>query len=201
MSDIAPPLKHDLVLASGSPRRRLLLSMAGFEFTIVPPGIEENRRPGEAPDTFVTRVAAEKARAVAADRAPGTRVLGCDTTVVLDDLILGKPVDEDAAAAMLLQISGRAHEVYTGYALVIAGHAGVDGGVKVSRVTMRAVTPEQARAYAATGEPLDKAGGYALQGAGKQFVDRVDGSRSNVIGLPLEDVVKVLRAHGIVPTR
>ncbi len=196
-----PPVSHRLVLGSGSPRRRLLLSMAGFEFEVVAPNIDETRRDGEAPEEFVKRVAGEKAAAVAAMQTAGTRILGFDTSVVLDGRVFGKPVDEADAADMLLTLAGRTHTVYTGYALVVAGMPAEEGGVDAARVTMRQVSASEAAEYAATGEPLDKAGAYALQGTGKEFVDHVEGLRSTVIGLPLDHIVELLLRHGIVPTR
>lgn len=197
--------QHDhppkLVLASGSPRRRLLLSMAGYEFQVVSPGIDESRHDGESPEDFVRRVAEEKAAAVAATQPKGTRVLGFDTSVVLDGRIYGKPTDEEEAAEMLLSLAGRTHTVYTGYALTIAGENTGDGGIDAARVRMREVSPDEAAAYAATGEPLDKAGAYALQGRGKGFVEDVEGLRSTVIGLPLDHIVDLLLRHGVLPTR
>lgn len=188
-----------LVLASGSPRRRLLLSMAGFSFTVVSPDIDELRRQGEAPEEFVRRLAGEKAHAVAAVQAVGTLVLGFDTSVVLRDRVYGKPASEQDAVEMLLSLSDRVHTVYTGYALVVAGEDGEHGGVEAAQVRMRTITPEEAAAYAATGEPLDKAGAYALQGRGRGFVSDVEGLRSTVIGLPLDPVVDLLQSHGVTP--
>lgn len=190
-----------LVLASGSPRRRLLLSMAGFEFTVISPDIDETRADGEPPEDFVRRVAEEKAAAVAVAQPPGTRVLGFDTSVVLDGRVYGKPADEEDAVEMLLSLAGRTHTVYTGYALIVAGDGTVEGGIDAARVRMRAVPREEAVVYAATGEPLDKAGAYALQGRGKGFVEEVEGLRSTVIGLPLDHIVDLLLRHGVLPTR
>jgi len=190
-----------LVLASGSPRRRLLLSMAGYEFEVVAPDITELRRPGEPPEELVVRLAGEKAAVVAAGQPFGTCVIGFDTSVVLDRAVLGKPADEAEAAAMLLTLAGRTHTVYTGFCLTIAGSDEAEIGIEASRVTMRAVTEDEAESYAATGEPLDKAGAYALQGKGRGFVTRVAGLRSTVIGLPLEPVVDLLRRRGIFPAR
>ena len=194
-------LSHRFVLASGSPRRRLLLGMAGYEFDTISPDIDEIQLPGEEASEFVVRLAKEKAEAVAAGQPVGTIVLGFDTAVVLGDRIYGKPVDEADAAAMLLSLAGRTHVVYTGYCLAIAGTATAEKGLDTSRVTMRPVTESEAAAYAATGEPLDKAGAYALQGLGKGFVADIDGHRSTVIGLPLEPVVDLLTRHGVLPTR
>lgn len=189
-----------LVLASGSPRRRLLLSMAGYDFAVVAPDIAEVRNPGEPAEEFVVRMAEEKTAAVAAQLPPGTPVIGFDTSVVLEDRIYGKPEDQEEAAAMLLSLAGRTHTVYTGFCLMVAGTSESTAGIDATRVTMRAVSPPEAEAYAATGEPLDKAGAYALQGRGKGFVTEVDGLRSTVVGLPLEHVVHLLTRNGILPT-
>lgn len=178
--------------------------MAGYDFGVVSPDILEERLEGEAPEDFVRRMAGEKAEAVAANTSSGSRVIGFDTSVVLGNRVLGKPADEAEAVEMLLALAGTTHTVYTGYALVTAGSegdAGQDGGVDAARVTMRDVSEEEAVAYAATGEPLDKAGAYALQGRGKGFVTNVEGLRSTVIGLPLDHVVELLLRHGILPTR
>jgi septum formation protein len=190
-----------LILASGSPRRRLLLSMAGFDFEVVSPDIREERLEGEPPENFVRRMAGEKATVVAADAEPDTRVIGFDTSVVLDGRVFGKPADEAEAVEMLQTLAGVTHTVYTGYALVIAGSPLQDGGVDATRVTMREVARDEAAAYAASGEPLDKAGAYALQGRGKGFVTKVEGLRSTVIGLPLDHVVDLLLRYGILPVR
>jgi len=200
IADEAPRARHKLVLGSGSPRRRLLLSMAGYEFDVVAPDIDEGQRDGEAPEDFVRRIAGEKAETVAVAQTAGTRVLGFDTSVVLDGRIYGKPADEADAVDMLLSLAGRTHTVYTGYALVIAGTPGQDGGVDAARVAMRRISTTEATEYAATGEPLDKAGAYALQGSGKAFVESVEGLRSTVIGLPLDHIVELLMRHGVVPT-
>lgn len=192
-------LAKALVLASGSPRRRLLLSMAGFDFDVASPDIDEIRLPDEPPEEFVVRMAKEKAEEIA-NRHPSAFVLGFDTSVALGDRVYGKPVDEAAAAEMLLSLAGKTHTVYTGYSL-IQPDGRVETGIDAARVTMRAVSEDEAAAYAASGEPLDKAGAYALQGKGKGFVESVDGLRSTVIGLPLEHVVDLLIRNGIVPTR
>lgn len=189
------------VLASSSPRRRLLLSLAGFEFEVAVPAVDEARFAKEAPEDYVCRIALAKARAVAAAQPAGALVLGCDTTVVLDGAVLGKPVDESHAVEMLLSLAGKTHVVYTGFALVVAGDHEEEIGIEAARVTMRAVSPAEAAAYVATGEPLDKAGAYALQGRGGGFVETVDGLRSTVIGLPLERIVDLLIRNGVLPTR
>ena len=192
--------KPSLILASGSPRRRLLLSLAGYEFDTVAPDIAEVRRSGEPAEDFVVRMAEEKAAIVASDQPTGTYVLGFDTSVVLDDQVYGKPADEKEAAEMLLSLAGRAHTVYTGFCLTVAGTPDRESGIDAARVLMRAVSAEEAAEYAASGEPLDKAGAYALQGKGRGFVSEVEGLRSTVIGLPLEHVVDLLTRRGLMPT-
>jgi septum formation protein len=187
-----------LILASSSPRRSLLLSVAGFEFSVVAPETAEHVLAGEEPDRMVVRLAGEKALAATAD--DGAVVLGADTTVVLDGRILGKPKSESDAADMLLSIAGRTHVVLTGWAIARDG-AIIEDGFDSSLVSMHPVTRDQAFAYAQSGEPLDKAGSYALQGDGARFVSGVAGSRSNVIGLSLQPIVAALRRAGIEPTR
>ena len=185
-----------LILASSSPRRHLLLRAAGFEFEVESPGVDETVIEGEDPDRMVVRLAREKALACAADT--GALALGADTTVVLDGRILGKPEGEVEAVEMLLSIGGRTHVVITGWALA-QGARIVEDGFETTPVAMRAVDPAEAKAYAASGEPLDKAGAYALQGDGARFVSSIGGSRSNVVGLPLKPVVGALRRAGIEP--
>ena len=186
-----------LILASSSPRRRVLLREAGFEFRIAHPEVEETRRPGEAPASLAQRLALLKADFVARTAPPQSCVLAADTLVVLGDRVLGKPLDRDDAARMLLSLAGRVHRVLTGYALLIPGTDHRETGISESLVHIGPVTPEQAADYAAGGESLDKAGSYALQGEGRRFVEQVEGSRSNVIGLPLEAVLPRLSALGV----
>lgn len=188
----------NLILASSSPRRHLLLRAAGAEFDIQVPDVDEHTKDGEEPDRMVVRLAREKALAVEAD--PDTVVLGADTTVVLDGAILGKPSDEAHASEMLLSISGRTHMVISGWALVRDRSVREDG-FETTLVSMRKITPDEAVAYAASGEPLDKAGAYALQGEGARFVVGVAGSRSNVVGLPLQPIIAALRRAGVAVER
>jgi septum formation protein len=188
-----------LVLASASPRRRDLLTRAGLRFEIVPADVLEEVRAGEAPRMLVERLAAEKAASVR-DRLPAQPrrvVLGSDTVVVLDADILGKPRDPEHAVAMLRRLAGRTHTVWTGVAVATTGADALCVRSVESRVTLRAADDAELRAYVATGEPLDKAGSYALQGEGRRLVSRVDGSESNVIGLPLEETLELLAAAGL----
>ena len=185
-----------LILASSSPRRQLLLRAAGFDFEVESPDVDETVIEGEDPDRMVVRLARKKALAGAT--TADVVVLGADTTVVLDGRILGKPEGEAEAADMLLLIAGRTHVVITGWALA-QGARIVEDGFETTLVAMRSVDPAEAAAYAASGEPLDKAGAYALQGDGGRFVSSIGGSRSNVVGLPLKPVVGALRRAGIEP--
>jgi len=185
---------HPLILASASPRRRDLLEGAGIAFEVIPADIAEERRRAEQPIAFASRLAAEKARAVAerVGPEPMRRVLGADTIVVLDDSILGKPRDARHAREMLARLTGRSHEVVTAIALVCSDSLEAEVRAVTSRVRMRAADPDELRDYVATGESLDKAGAYALQGGGRRFVEQVEGSESNVIGLPLDETLELL---------
>ncbi len=187
-----------LVLASASPRRRDVLAEAGFRFVVVPPQVDESPQPGESPDYLVSRLAGAKARQVAR-RFSEACILGVDTIVVLEGDILGKPEDERRAAEMLLRLSGREHLVYSGFSIVAPMHE--VSGVEVTSVSMRGLSREQALAYAATGEPLDKAGAYAIQGEGVRFISRVNGSVRNVAGLPIEAIRPLLAAVGVYPEK
>ena len=152
--------------------------------------IDETPRAGEAPDAYVERLAIDKARAVLALR-PGAQVLGADTTVTIDEEILGKPVDDADATRMLRLLSGRAHLVHTGVALVSAG--GIQSAVDTTRVWFAPMTDEDIAWYVATGEPVDRAGAYAIQGFASRFIPRIEGSYSNVVGLPVSLVSSILR--------
>lgn len=176
-----------LILASGSPRRAELLRSAGLAFEVIVPDIDEAPRPGEAPDAFVCRTAREKAESVPSADAV---ILAADTAVVDGDRILGKPADAQEAAAMLRSISGRTHEVMTGVCLrfperTVCFHI-------ETRVTFRKLSEKEIENYVASGEPMDKAGAYAIQGGAAKMVRRVEGSYSNVVGLPLCEVIEEL---------
>lgn len=183
----------DFILASRSPRRRELLAGLGLAFDCAPADIDETRRTDESAEAFVERLARGKAAAVAAS----TRmlVLGADTEVVIDGETLGKPAGESDALAMLERLSGRTHEVLTGIA-VTAGDR-TESRVVRTHVTLRDTTPAERSAYWATGEPADKAGAYAIQGIGAIFVAHIDGSYTNVVGLPLFETVELLGRFGV----
>jgi septum formation protein len=196
------PVEHRLVLASASPRRRWVLEAAGVEFAVRPSDIPEALRPGEAAADFVRRLAAEKAAAVA-QKIPagdGHLVLGADTVVVVDDEILGKPDDADHALVLLRRVTGRSHRVFTGVALIARDAGTLRQIVVESTVEMRPVSEEELRAYVATGEPLDKAGAYAAQGEGRRFIERIRGSETNVIGLPMDETLALLAEAGLKAT-
>lgn len=178
-----------LVLASASPRRAELLRAAGFAFVVDPVEVDESVLPGETPEGHVRRLARAKASA-AAVRHPGRPVLGADTVVVIDGRILGKPADDREARGMLAALSGRVHHVFTGVAVARDGQ--VREAVDVSAVTMARLSPAEIEAYVATGEPRDKAGAYAIQGRAARFVDRLEGSFSGVVGLPVAVVHRLL---------
>ncbi len=192
-----------LVLASASPRRRELLAQAGFAFTVHPAHIPEDPLAGEDPIAYVTRLAREKAEVVfrslsAEDNAkqetaprPGTLVvLGADTTVTLDDEILGKPEDAADAARMLRRLSGRTHRVITGVAVVNAQR--VEVAAEATAVRFLTLSDQEIEAYVATGEPMDKAGAYAIQGLAARWIPRIEGCYFNVVGLPLALVSNLL---------
>jgi len=178
-----------LLLASGSPRRAELMRAAGFEFDVAPSDVDESPLPGERPRDYVLRLALEKARAARA--APGQVVLGADTTVVIDDAILGKPATAVEAADMLRRLSGRVHEVWTGVAVRRDGAEVSEVGV--TRVEFAPMTPDEIAWYVASGEPEGKAGAYAVQGLASRFVTHIEGSYSNVVGLPVALVYQLLQ--------
>lgn len=186
-----------LVLASGSPRRRDLLTEIGARFEIVLRPIDERCRPDEAPRAYARRMAVEKAQAVRAAR-PGTWLLAADTVVEIDDHILGKPEDAIEARSMLSRLSGRVHRVLTAVTLVGPDETAHLDEVVTSQVRFRPMSAQEIDAYVDTGEPLDKAGAYAVQGLGGQFVESVDGSYSAVVGLPMEVVRAALVAHDLL---
>ena len=185
-----------LVLGSGSPRRSELLARAGIAFEVRPADIDETAEIGEAPAAFALRLARAKAIAVATlvGASPRRIVLGADTIVVVDGDVLGKPTDREDAVRLLGRLVGREHRVLTGVAVVASDRSDRAATcVVTSRVTMRAATEVEIRRYVATGEPLDKAGAYAAQGEGRRFIERIDGSESNVIGLPIDETLALLR--------
>lgn len=188
-----------LVLASASPRRRELLEQLGATYICDPAHIDESQRPGEAPDAYVQRMAQDKAAVVAARHMiPPCVVLGADTSVVVDGRVLGKPRDRDEALAMLRRLSGREHTVLT--ALCLRGARGEHSHLVATQVEFAVLDDAACDAYLATDEPWDKAGAYAIQGVAGAFVRSIQGSYSNVVGLPLYETWQLLALHGIETT-
>jgi septum formation protein len=182
-----------LVLASSSPRRQELLRRAGFEFEVRPSEVEEVRRSGESAEDFACRAAREKSLAVAASSLPGSLVLGADTVVVVDGLILGKPSGRDDAARMLHKLSGASHRVVTGVCLVRAPGQIEALKHETTMVKFRNLEEGEIRDYVASGEPLGKAGAYAIQGLASRFITRIEGCYFNVVGLPVPIVYDLLK--------
>ncbi|RKG53750.1 septum formation inhibitor Maf [Corallococcus sp. AB011P] len=181
------------VLASASPRRKDLLAQLGLRFTVAAADIDETPMAGEIASDYVLRLAVEKARTVAT-RHPDAWVLAADTTVALGSELLGKPRDAAEARQMIARLSGRIHEVFTGIA--VAGRAR-DAQVVRTQVTFRTLSTDEIAWYADTGEPLDKAGAYAIQGKGGFLVHGIEGSHSNVVGLPLGETLALLKRVGM----
>jgi septum formation protein len=187
-----------LILASASPRRAELLRAAGMAFDVHPADVDERAHDGEPPDAYVCRVAEAKARALSRE-FPDCVVLGADTTVVVDERMLGKPADAADAKRMLRLLSGRTHAVMTGVTVIGGtasrrdGSAAPDTRLDVTNVEFCTLTDSEIDWYVASGEPMDKAGAYAIQGLASRFIARIDGSYSNVVGLPVALVYEMLR--------
>lgn len=186
-----------LILASGSPRRRQLLEQIGLTFAVRSSDVDESVSPGLTPAQVVESLSARKGEAVAAEAAPGDLVLSADTVVALDGAILGKPRDRAEAEAMLTALSGRTHQVYTGVTLLQDGRRLTEH--EVTAVTFRPLSPEEIAAYVSTGEPMDKAGAYGIQGLGALLVERLEGDYFNVMGLPLCRLGQMLAQFGVRP--
>ena len=185
----------DIILASQSPRRRELLERMGLPFRIITPDIDERMERALPPGELVAAISAEKAGAVAAQAGPDAVVIAADTVVALDGAVLGKPADESDAARMLSALSGRTHQVFTG--LTVACGADVRTVSEETAVTFRPLTAEEIAAYVRTGEPMDKAGAYGIQGLGALFVEGIRGDYCNVMGLPLFLLGRMLSDFGV----
>jgi septum formation protein len=185
-------MRSSLILASASPRRRELLAQAGYLFEVQPSTVAESRWPEEDAIRFATRLAREKAEQVFARcSAPEVMVLGADTVVVCDGEVMGKPLDGAEATRMLLRLSGRTHHVVTGVA-VVWGKGATEVAAELTHVTMHTLSPQEVADYVATGEPMDKAGAYAIQGYAARWIPRINGCYFNVVGLPLALVASLL---------
>jgi septum formation protein len=185
-----------IILASNSPRRKELLLQIGLDFSVDPADVDERVLPGESPEGYAVRVALDKAR-VAAARAGTGIVIAADTIVVLDDEVLGKPADAGDAERMLMKLSGKAHFVITGLAVMDAATGNALTRSSITRVWFRSLASHEIISYVATGEPLDKAGAYGIQGRGALLVDKIDGCYFNVVGLPLSLLGELLHAFGV----
>nr|WP_298375487.1 Maf family protein [uncultured Halomonas sp.] len=190
---ISNPVPARLRLASASPRRRELLTSIGLTAEIAPVDVDETPEPDESAADYVLRLARAKAKAGALDAKLPT--LGSDTAVVLDGQILGKPIDQAHARQMLEALSGRRHQVMT--AVAVSGKQGLLSICVTTQVTLRAISSKEIDAYWATGEPIDKAGGYAIQGRAAIFVEHLEGSYSAVVGLPLYETSQLLQRQGV----
>jgi septum formation protein len=188
------------ILASSSPRRRELLASIGLDFDVLPSNIPEVRGDDESPEEYVARLSREKAAAIAA-RHPSRWIIAADTTVLLGDQMLEKPLDDDDAKRMLATIAGRTHIVYTGVTLQNVERGWHETRVATSEVRMLPLDGQDIAWYVATGEPRDKAGAYAVQGIGALFIDSIHGSYTNVVGLPLATLFQMLRKAGLDPLK
>jgi septum formation protein len=186
-----------LILASASPRRHELLTRLGIRFQVVPAEIPEHPHPNEAPQAYVCRIASEKALTVERQSESSLPILASDTEVVLEGEIFGKPADEEQARHMLEKLSGREHQVMTAVSLRVRGAHWQR--LNITRVRFREISASEIAAYWATGEPHDKAGGYAIQGLGALFINHIAGSPSGVMGLPLQETGELLARIGIDP--
>jgi septum formation protein len=189
-----PLSSNKLILASRSPRRSELLHSLGLEFEVSPSNVDEITHPEQSPEQNATNIARDKARWVARQN-PGSYVLGADTMVVLDQEIIGQPTDEEDACRILSKLAGKQHRVITGVVL-ISPEAEEYATATVSTVSIKSVTENEIRSYVATGEPLDKAGAYAIQGEGSFLVESWEGSYSNIVGLPLEALTDLFQQAG-----
>jgi len=192
-------IHRPIVLASASPRRSDLLRMIGLEFEVRPADLDETPFPGESPPALAGRLAIAKANSLRGLPSPSLTI-GADTVVAIDEVVLGKPRDAAEARVMLRRLSGRTHEVITGIAVRVLPEDTTEGAQAISRVRFAPLSEREIDWYAETGEGLDKAGAYALQGKGSLFVESIDGSYTNVIGLPMETLYRILRRHGLGPT-
>ncbi len=190
-------MKTGLILASRSPRRQELLAKVGISYTVVEAEVEEIFPEGMPTERVVVNLAMDKAAWVG-KRYPENWILAADTVVALGDAILQKPRDAADAAAMLARLSGRSHEVFTGYCLKNRAEGKVRWGVERTVVTMKPLTDREIEGYVKTGEPMDKAGAYAIQGIGALFIRKIYGSYTNVVGLPLAEVVTLLMEEEVV---
>lgn len=192
-----PEVKPKIILASNSPRRRYLLERAGLRFAVIPSRIREGDPGGAPPERFVRELAIAKARDVAGSH-PESWVIGADTVVVVDGIVLGKPPSIEEARRMLTRLSGRTHEVLTGFCIHRRLDERLFADTVRTAVQFKELAPAEIEWYIRTGEPFDKAGAYAIQGIGTFLVRRIEGSYTNVVGLPVCEVIEILIREGVV---
>lgn len=192
-----PDVKPKIILASNSPRRRYLLERAGLRFAVIPSRIREGEPAGIPPERFVRELAVAKALDVAR-RHPASWVIGADTVVVVDGTVLGKPASSEEARRMLARLSGRTHEVLTGFCIYRHEGERLFADTVRTAVQFKELAPAEIDWYIRTGEPFDKAGAYAIQGIGTFLVRRIEGSYTNVVGLPVCEVIEILIREGVV---
>jgi septum formation protein len=191
--------RHEILLASASPRRRELLGQLAIDFDVAATDVDESHLEGESPRDYVLRLSLAKARAGFDQNGGRLPALGSDTIVLLDGEILGKPKSRSAAESMLKRLSGRTHQVYSAVALVVDAATVLDT-LNITAVTFAQIPSDWIRQYCQSDEPMDKAGAYAVQGGTGQFISRIEGSYSGVMGLPLYETANLLRSAGLLPT-
>jgi septum formation protein len=194
---MSKPAPHSLILASSSPRRRYLLEQAGLQFSVIPSTVDESSFPASTPEDYVRSLAEAKARQIS-ESYPESWVIGADTLVLIDGNILGKPDSPARARQMLETLSGKTHRVLTGFCVCCKCNGGNFLETVESKVLFKALSDGEIDWYIRTGEPFDKAGGYAVQGLGSFFVKRIEGSYTNVVGLPICEVMEYLLSEGVV---
>jgi septum formation protein len=191
-------MNHKIILASSSPRRKELLRALGLEFEVMHPSSDETLSGNETPEAFALRVSREKALSVSRDLGNGFVVIGADTIVVVDGEILGKPGDPDEASSMLRKLSGKEHHVYTAFSITRPENVLLHSEVVDTRVRVKPLAASEIEGYIKTGEPMDKAGAYGIQGLGSFMVSGIEGSYSNVVGLPVDELLEALKKLEIV---
>lgn len=191
-------MKNQLILASSSPRRKELLESVGINFLVIQPTSDEDINPGESPEDYTLRLSKEKALSVARHCAEGVYVIGADTTVVVDGEILVKPKDEADARSMLQKLSGKEHKVLTAFSIVRSQSGTLHSEVVETLVEVKNLAAQEIEGYIMTGEPMDKAGAYGIQGIGAFMIKGIQGSYTNVVGLPLLELLEALKSQGIM---
>ena len=194
---IKPAEQSKLILASNSPRRSHLLAQAGLNFSVIPSDVDEQKLAMSDPDEYVRALAESKARDIS-EKHPDSWIIGADTIVLIEQQILGKPDSEDAARKMLRRLSGKTHQVYTGYCICCKREKRLFSDVVKTDVYFKELSDREIEWYIQTGEPFDKAGGYGIQGIGAFLVERISGSYTNVVGLPVCEVISFLIKEGVV---